>query len=130
MKPVYKIPVITALLLNLLLVGCYQQDRNCTDFKEGKFSFEYEVDGVKKTTIFERRNGIEIDYYEGRADTATVRWVSDCEYVLQKKHPRTNEEKKGISMKILTTSSDSYTFEFGMVGQAKKQHGTVRKIAD
>ena len=36
----------------LLLMSCYDADRNCKDFKTGKFKFEYEVDGVKKTTIF------------------------------------------------------------------------------
>jgi hypothetical protein len=36
-------------------------------------------------------------------------------------------EEKAISMKILTTSKDSYTFEFGMVGSDQKQRGTVYK---
>ena len=34
----------------LLLMSCYNVERNCTDFKTGKFKFEYEIDGVKKTT--------------------------------------------------------------------------------
>jgi len=33
-------------------------------------------------------------------------------------------------MKILTTSKNSYTFEFGIVGSDKKQRGTVEKILD
>jgi hypothetical protein len=33
-------------------------------------------------------------------------------------------------MKILTTTKNSYTFEFGMVGVDSKQKGTVTKIAD
>jgi len=40
------------------------------------------------------------------------------------------EEKKAISMKILSTSKKSYTFEFGIVGSDKKQRGTVEKLAD
>jgi hypothetical protein len=114
----------------LLLISCYNAERNCADFKTGKFKFEYEINGVKKTTVFERNDSIEIETYEGKTDTSTIRWVNDCEYVLQKKHPKNKAEEKAISMKILTTSKNSYTFEFGMVGADSKQKGTVNKIAD
>jgi hypothetical protein len=121
----------TVLLLSLLsLLSCYDVERNCSDFKTGKFKFEYEIDGVKKTTVFERNDSIEIETFEGKTDTSTVRWVNDCEYVLQKKHPKNKAEEKAIDMKILTTSKNSYTFEFGMVGVDEKQKGTVIKIAD
>ena len=110
------------------LMSCYDAERNCKDFKNGKFKFEFEVNGVKKTTVFERKDNIEIETFEGKTDTATVRWVSDCEYVLQKKHPKNMAKEKAISMKILTTSKDSYTFEFGMIGSEEKQRGTVTKI--
>ena len=114
----------------LLLMSCYNAERNCADFKTGKFKFEYEIDGVKKTTVFERNDSIEIETYEGKTDTSTIRWVNDCEYVLQKKHPKNKAEEKAISMKILTTSKNSYTLEFGMVGADAKKKGTVVKIAD
>ncbi len=114
----------------LLLMSCYDADRNCKDFKTGKFKFEYEVDGVKKTTIFERNDTIEIETFEGKTDTASIRWVNDCEYVLLKLHPKNMAEEKAIGMKILTTSKNSYTFEFGMVGVDEKQRGTVTKISE
>ena len=119
---------IIFLLPLLALVSCYNAEHNCKDFKNGKFKFEFAVNGVKKTTIFERKDGIEIETLEGKTDTSTVRWVSDCEYILQKKHPKTMAEEKAIGMKILTTTKDSYTFEFGMVGSDQKQRGTVTKI--
>jgi hypothetical protein len=112
----------------LLMMSCYNAERNCADFKTGKFKFEYEIDGVKKTTVFERNDSIEIETFEGKTDTSTVRWVNDCEYVLQKKHPKNKAEEKAISMKILTTTKNSYTFEFGMVGVDEKQRGTVTKL--
>lgn len=114
----------------LLLMSCYNVERNCADFKTGKFKFEYEIDGVKKTTVFERNDSIEIETFEGKTDTSTIRWVNDCEYVLQKKHPKNKAEEKAISMKILTTSKNSYTFEFGMIGVDSKQRGTVIKISE
>lgn len=114
----------------LLLLSCYNTERNCKDFKTGKFKFEYEVDGVKKTTIFERKDGIEIETFEGKTDTSSIRWVSDCEYILQKIHPKNMAEEKAITMKILTTTKNSYIFEFGIVGSDQKQRGTVLKITD
>ncbi|MBP4143034.1 DNA topoisomerase IV [Flavobacterium sp. I-SCBP12n] len=116
--------------LLLLLISCYDGERNCKDFKTGKFKFEHTVDGVKKTTVFERNDSIEIETYEGKTDTASVRWISDCEYVLVKLHPKNKAEEKAINMKILTTTKDSYTFEFGMIGSDTKQRGTVTKISD
>lgn len=121
---------IILLLPLLLLMSCYDAERNCAAFKTGKFKFEYEVDGVKKTTVFERNDSIEIETFEGKTDTASIRWVNDCEYILQKIHPKNRAEEKAIGMKILTTSKNSYTFEFGMIGVDTKQRGTVTKIAD
>lgn len=122
--------IILLLLPLLLLMSCYDAERNCKDFKTGKFKFEYEVDGIKKTTVFERSDSIEIETFEGKTDTASIRWVNDCEYILQKIHPKNMAEEKAIGMKILTTSKNSYTFEFGMIGVDTKQRGTVTKIAD
>jgi len=122
MKKIILLPVL------VFFVSCYEQERKCADFKTGKFRFENEIDGQKKVTVFERNDSIEIETYEGKTDTATVRWVSDCEYILQKKNPKNMQEKKAIAMKILTTSKNSYTFEFGVVGSDMKQTGTVTKI--
>jgi len=114
----------------LLLFSCYDAERSCKDFKNGKFKFEHEVEGVMKTTIFERNDSIEIETFEGKTDTASIRWISDCEYILRKLHPKNMAEEKAIGMKILTTTKNSYTFEFGMVGSDGKQKGTVTKISD
>ncbi|MGL2986325.1 DNA topoisomerase IV [Flavobacterium sp. RSSA_27] len=119
---------IISVLAILSMISCYNVERKCSDFKTGKFKFEYEVNGVKKTTVFERKDSIEIETFEGKTDTATIRWVNDCEYILQKKHPKNMAEEKAIQMKILTTTANSYTFEFGMVGSDAKQTGTVTKL--
>ncbi|WP_417357096.1 DNA topoisomerase IV [Flavobacterium sp.] len=112
----------------LLLASCYQQERNCTDFKTGKFKFEQVIDGKTETTIFERTEDLEIDTYEGKSDTASIRWINDCEYIVQKIHPKNMQEKKAVHMKILTTKGDTYTFEYSFVGDSNKQKGTVTKI--
>ena len=112
----------------LLLTSCYDQERKCTDFKTGKFRFEHEINGKKKITLFERTDSFEIESYEGKTDTSSVRWINDCEYVLQKINAKSAAEKKAVHMKILTTKGNSYTFEFSLVGDTQKQKGTVTKI--
>ena len=122
---------ITSLLALLLLCSCLvTPERACKDFKTGKFQFDYEVDGVKKTTTFIRTENQEIDFYEGKSDTSSIKWINDCEYIIQKINPKNMQEKKAIAMKILSTTKDSYTFEFGIVGSPEKQTGTVKKVED
>ncbi|RYZ89091.1 MAG: DNA topoisomerase IV [Proteobacteria bacterium] len=116
------------LLLPFLFVACYEADRDCADFKTGTFTFTAKINGVEKTTKFIRTEDQEIDFYNGKADTSMVRWVNDCEYIVEKKHPKNMEERKAIAMKILTTSKNSYTFEYGIVGSGVTQKGTVTKI--
>ena len=118
---------IYSLLILLSLTSCYNQERNCTDFKTGKFTSETEIEGKKYTSAFERNDSIQIESYEGKIDTFKVRWTNDCEYIIQNTNPKNREEKKPVQMKILTTSSDSYTFEYSFVGDSKKQRGTVTK---
>lgn len=119
---------IFSLLMLILLTSCYQQERNCTDFKTGKFTSETEIEGKKYTSTFERNDSIQIETYEGKIDTFKVRWTNDCEYIMQNTHPKNREEKKAVQMKILTTNANSYTFEYSFVGDSKKQRGTVTKL--
>jgi hypothetical protein len=128
---VIKIKIMKSIVLGLfflLLTSCYQQERNCTDFKTGKFTSETEIEGKKFTSTFERNDSIQIEMYEGKIDTFKVRWTNDCEYVIQNIHPKNRAEKKPVQMKILTTNSKSYTFEYSFVGDAKKQRGTATKL--
>ncbi len=119
---------ILILPLLLLLFSCYNQERNCKDFKTGKFSFTQKMGNKEQTSTFERNEKFQIETFEGKTDTATIRWINDCEYILQKLHPKNREERKAISMKILTTKGKTYTFEYSFVGDAKKQKGIVTKI--
>ncbi len=112
----------------LILTSCYDVERNCNDFKTGKFQFDFVVNGVKKTTVFERTSTMQIETYEGKTDTATVRWVNDCEFVLQKLHPKNIKERKAISMRIVATTKNSYTFEFEIIGSDEKQKGIAVKL--
>ncbi|WP_128760875.1 DNA topoisomerase IV [Leeuwenhoekiella aestuarii] len=110
------------------LVGCYDQERNCTDFKTGKFEFETYLNGEVVKTTFTRNDTLEIDFYQGQADSSNIRWINDCEYIAEKINPSSMIDHKAIHFKILTTKENTYTFEYALVGETKKQKGTVTKI--
>ncbi|HBL79329.1 PH domain-containing protein [Aequorivita vladivostokensis] len=112
----------------LFLTGCYETERNCADFKTGTFEFEA-LSGTEvfKTTIV-RNDSIEVDYFQGKTDSSSIRWINDCEYVLKKINPKNQAEKKAILIKILTTDGDNYTFEFSEVGKTKKSKATAKRV--
>ena len=116
------------LLFLVLLSSCYQPVRDCQAFKNGKFEFTALVEGEEMSTVFERQGDREIDYFQGQSDTSEVRWINDCEYVVRQLHPKNKSEERSIHMKILSTTEDSYTFEYSIVGDSKKSRGTAIKI--
>ncbi|MBT8235048.1 MAG: DNA topoisomerase IV [Bacteroidia bacterium] len=111
----------------LILVSCYEPARECAEFKNGTFEFTTFVGNEERTTTFERKGELEIDYYEGKVDSSSIRWINDCEFIVQKLHPRNRAEQQAIHMKILTTSENSYTFEYGLVGEPPIAKGTAIK---
>lgn len=116
-----------SILFLFLATSCYQPNRDCTNFKNGAFSFTTLINGEEVTTTFIRDNEMEIDYYNGKADTSSIRWINDCEYIVKKLHPKSMAEEKSIHMKILSTTNNSYTFEYNIVGSNKKSKGTAIK---
>ncbi len=115
-------------IIILLAVSCYQPNRDCRNFKTGEFTFTTIINGEEKTTTFVRTDKIEIDYFNGKVDTSSVRWINDCEYIVKKLNPKSMAEEKSIHMKILSTTADTYDFEYNVVGDSKKSKGTAIKI--
>lgn len=110
------------------LSSCYEAERNCEDFRTGTFEFSSYLEGELVTSRFVRNDSIEIDYFRGKTDTSSVRWINDCEYLISNLNPKNRAEEKPIHIKILTTKDNTYTFEYGLVGESKKQRGTVVKV--
>lgn len=119
---------ISLLLLTLTIISCNTKERECKDFRTGTFEFVQDINGKKHTSTFVRTEKLQIETYNGKTDTASVRWVNDCEFILQKLHPKSMEEEKALSMKILFTEKNTYTFEYSFVGSNKKQRGSATKI--
>ncbi|MEM7380758.1 MAG: DNA topoisomerase IV [Bacteroidota bacterium] len=116
------------LFIPFCLTNCYEPQRDCARFKNGAFSFTTVINEEEKTTTFIREGDLEIDFFEGRRDSASIRWINDCEYILKNLSPKNRAEEKSIHMKILSTSDNSYTFEYGIVGESRKSTGTAVKI--
>lgn len=110
------------------LTSCYDPQRECKDFKTGTFEFETYLDGDLVKTTFIRSDSVEVEVYKNKKDTASIRWINDCEYVLKSINPKNRAEENPIHMKILSTSKNSYTFEYSIVGKNQKQKGRVTKI--
>ncbi len=117
-----------SVLLLYLFSSCYNPERNCEDFRTGAFEFESYLEGELVKSRFVRNDSIEIDYFRGNVDTSSVRWINDCEYLISNLHPKNRAEEKPIHIKILTTKDNTYTFEYGLVGETEKQRGTVKKV--
>ncbi len=113
-----------------LFASCYQQEKNCTHFQTGKFEFITTIDGVEKKSTFIRTEEYEIEEFEGKIDTSSIRWVSDCEFILQKINPKNMAEQKAVNIKIITTDGDNCVFEYGLVNDARRERGNLRKIGE
>ena len=119
---------IINLLGLLLLFSCYSVERDCRKFHTGSFEFSTLINGEIKTSYFNRTKDLEIEKYDGKIDTARIRWVNDCECILTKLNPKSNQDKRPVQIKILSTEGNSYTFEYSLVGQSdNKQRGTIKK---
>ncbi|EAR01201.1 hypothetical protein [Maribacter sp. HTCC2170] len=119
--------IIFLLVTLFTLYSCYLPERNCKDFKDGEFSFTSVLNDKEVTTTFVRKGDLEVDYFEGKIDSSSVRWINDCECIVKKLHPRNKAEEKSVHMKILTTTDNSYTFEYNIVGDSNKSKGIAIK---
>ena len=116
-------------ILPLILVSCYNVERNCNDFRTGSFEFTNSInDSIVKST-FIRTDKYEIEQFNGIKDSSTIRWVNECEFILTKIKPKTNQEKRPIRIKILRTYGNSYDFEYSQVSNPQKvNRGTINKV--
>ena len=118
------------LIFVFLFTSCYNVERNCVDFKTGIFEFSTEVNDSLVTSTFTRTNEFEIELYNGIKDSSTIKWVNNCEFLLTKLNPRTNQERRPVRIKILRTYGDKYDFEFSQVNNPQKvTRGTVKRIS-
>ena len=116
------------ILFFVLLSSCYQVERNCINYKTGLFESTVIIDDVNYTSTFKRTDRLQVETFENKTDSATVRWINDCEVVFKTINPKNMAEQKDIHLKILTTTDSTYTFEYSYVGEVIKQKGIAIKL--
>tara|TARA_B100002052_G_scaffold297656_1_gene328882 strand:- start:2021 stop:2320 length:300 start_codon:yes stop_codon:yes gene_type:complete len=97
----------------------------------GKFNFTYELNDTIQESTFTRTLNYEIEEYNGVIDSSKISWVNNCEFILTKLNPRTNQEKRPVRVKILRTYDDSYDFEYSNINEPILiRRGKVKRIND
>jgi len=115
--------------ISVLFISCYSLERDCKPFQQGEFKFTQIINGEIKSSYFTRDSIFEVELFEGKIDTSSIRWVNDCECILTKLNPNNNQEKRPIQIRIISTKGDRYTFEYSLVGDSKnRQRGSIQKI--
>ncbi len=115
-------------LFVLTFFSCYQTERNCKNYKTGRFISESVLNGETYQSKFTRTERLQVEVYKNHVDSSEVRWINDCEVIFKTINPKNMAEKKDVHLKILTTTDSSYTFEYSYVGEIKKAKGTAYKI--
>ena len=123
--------MIRRLIILIFFTSCYSVNRDCNDFKTGKFNFTYELNDTIQESTFTRTLNYEIEEYNGVIDSSKISWVNNCEFILTKLNPRTNQEKRPVRVKILRTYEDSYDFEYSNINEPILiRRGKVKRIND
>ena len=115
------------LIICFLALSCFEEKQDCKLFKEGNFSAEIEVDSKIFKSTFTRTNNIQIENFNNKIDTFSLRWINNCEYIIKNIKPKNRLEEKPIHIKILTNTNNSYTFEYSYVGENIKNKGKATK---
>ena len=116
------------LFLVAVFFSCYAPERKCSDYKTGTFKYEAFVNGDLETTVFIRSETLQIEKYKNKTDTSEVRWINNCEFILTPLNPKSILDQYQIHMKILETTSNSYRFQYNIVGEKQKETGLALKI--
>jgi hypothetical protein len=110
------------------LTSCYENTRDCTDFRTGTFEWTQDSGGKLLTTTFTRTEDLQIETFENVTDTSRVEWVNDCEWSIIPINPKTNAESRAYLFKIMRTEGDTYYFEFTQSGRDQIYKGSAKKL--
>ena len=107
--------------ISFTIFSCTIPKKNCSKFKVGEFNFESTTNTGVYNSKSIRNDSIEIEYFGNTIDTSKITWVSECEYILRKLKPKNISDQKAVSVKIISTSENSYVFEYSFVGDKENR---------
>ena len=99
--------MIKRLFILFLLTSCYSVDRDCENFKMGEFEFTYKLNDTIQRSLFTRTLDYEIEEFNSVIDSSSISWLNDCEFLLTKVNPKTNQEKRPVI--IIGSFTDEYS---------------------
>ena len=79
-------------------------------------------------SLAERNDSIQIETFNQKKDTFHIKWKNNFEYILTKKNPKTDLDKKPFVVKITGVKQNSYTFSASFEGSSYKQNGEAEKL--
>ena len=120
--------ILILFLFVVSLASCYENPRECADFRTGSFKWTQESGGKLLTTTFTRTDSLQIETFEGVTDTSRVEWINECEWRIIPINPKTNAESRAYLFKIMRTEGDTYDFEFRQSGRDQIYKGTAEKL--
>jgi hypothetical protein len=105
----------------ITIFSCTIPEKNCSKFKVGEFNFVAKTNTGVYNSKSIRNDSIEIEYFGNTIDTSKITWVSECEYILRKLKPKNISDQKAVSVKIISSSENSYVFEYSFVGDKENR---------
>lgn len=115
------------LILVFILVSCNEAPESPrNNFRIGKYKTILEDNAI--TSFAERNDSIQIETYDNKKDTFTIRWINNFEYILLKKNPKSKLDSTPFHVKITAVRKNSYDFRAFYKGSNFKQKGKAIKI--
>lgn len=118
---------ILLLSFTLLALSCIPETKtDLKSFKIGKFKTILDDNDVVSHAI--RNDTLQIETYNGKRDTFYIEWISNFEYVLLKKNPKTKLDSTAFHVKLTALKENSYNFSAYYKGSKFKQKGKAIKM--
>ncbi len=115
-----------SLLLMLFIFSCDTERINILELREGTFETTLPDKNVKSIAF--RDKNIQIETYNNKKDTFTIKWLSNFEYELLKINPKSSLDSVPFIVKITKLSHNGYSFKAHYKGSKYIQKGEAIKL--
>ncbi len=118
--------LIFIVLFFFFIYSCNNNRINILELREGTFETTLASKDVKSIAI--RTKSIQIETYNNKKDTFTIKWLNNFEYELLKIHPKSSLDSVPFIVKITKLSHNGYSFKAHYKGNKYIQKGNAIKL--
>jgi len=111
----------------LITFSCKKQS-NLTPKQIKTGTFKTIIKDGDYQSMAERNDTIQIETFNQKKDTFHIKWTNNFEYVLTKKNPKNDLDRKPFVVKITGIKQNSYTFSASFKGSNYEQKGKAEKM--